>query len=780
MKRMPRFVISFLVLLITFISISAAFSTPMVPVRPLVIEPDVQVNKKLNTQTVNNQPNSQTNMPTNASPKKEKRLWNLKDVDIRTFIHAVSDETHRNFVIDPRVTGKVTFISSRPLNDDELYQAFLSVLQVNSFVALPDGAVTKIVPDYIAKGLSSPIYTDLIRKDGDAMAVSVVDIKYVPVNELAVALNQFLTPSGHIAAYAPTNDLIVADRAGNIGHLMRLIQQIDQQRANKIDVIHLRNAQAKTLVETLKSILGKTTTAAVGQPSSSMIPNLAADIRTNSILVSGGSPDQRLQIRAVIASLDTSNSLPGSNTDVIYLKHLHAERVAPIVNALIQNYMEKTKAEMSPAQNTSSGLSSDNSSTSQSSGNDTASNLFNTTMGSPGGGSPNTVYSSQSGYFTSNSPNNDISSIVAKKPKSGSVSLAVQWEESTNSLIVTAPRDLMRKIRSVIAKIDIRRPQVLIEAVIAEVSVNREKELGIEFNPGGRVQFLTRFPPLLPLSSIGPDGRLSSPAGPDTTGEGMSLTFNGNQIRMLIRALETDTESNVLATPNLVTLDNEPAQIKVGSKISFATAQIQNNPTGGNPFSFFDRQDVGLILTINPQIAPNGSIKLLIQQELSTIIPGSSSAGGNPDTTERFVRTTVMADNGQILVLGGLLQNQWNDTSNKVPILGDIPGFGLLVKDHAKTSNKTNLMIFIRPTILYNESDDIRVSGGKYEFLRQTQLQTEKDTPAKYSYETPVLPIEGNDVSLPPPFPMAVYPAGGAAGGSAGGRAGGRVFRGEG
>jgi general secretion pathway protein D len=187
-----------------------------------------------------------------------------------------------------------------------------------------------------------------------------------------------------------------------------------------------------------------------------------------------------------------------------------------------------------------------------------------------------------------------------------------------------------------------------------------------------------------------------------------------------------------------------------------------------------------LILTINPQIAPNGSIKLLIQQELSTIIPGSSSAGGNPDTTERFVRTTVMADNGQILVLGGLLQNQWNDTSNKVPILGDIPGFGLLVKDHAKTSNKTNLMIFIRPTILYNESDDIRVSGGKYEFLRQTQLQTEKDTPAKYSYETPVLPIEGNDVSLPPPFPMAVYPAGGAAGGSAGGRAGGRVFRGEG
>lgn len=746
MKPTNRFINVLLVLSLTVSFIATASSNQRVPVKPLIIKPDIDSNAK----TAQTQANPGVNDLASAPVKKEKRLWNLKDVDIRTFIHAVASETNRNFVIDPRVNGKVTFISSRPLNDDELYQAFLSVLQVNSFVALPDGAITKIVPDYVAKGLSSPIYTDLIKKDGDAMAVSVVDIKYVPANELALALNQFLTPMGHIAAYAPTNDLIVADRAGNIGHLLRLVKQIDQQRANKIDVIHLRNAQAKTLVEILQSITGSKQNTP-GTQSTSITPSLAADIRTNSILVSGGSPDQHLQIRAVIASLDTANSLAGSITDVIYLKHLHAERVAPIVNALIQNYLEKNKGEQQQLQNSTP--SQDNSS-SPGAPDSNVSSLFNTSLVNSGGTTPSTMYSAQGGYFTSNSPNNDISAITSKTPKSGSVSPAVQWEESTNTLIVTAPRNLMSMIKHVVTKIDIRRPQVLIEAVIAEVSVDREKELGIEFNPGGTVQFLTRFPALLPLSSIGSDGRLSSPSGPDTTGQGLSLTYNGNQIRTLVRALETDSESNVLATPNLVTLDNEPAQIKVGSKISFATAQIQNNPTGGNPFNFFDRQDVGLILTINPQITPNGSIKLLIQQELSNIIPNTASAGGNPDTTERFIRTTVMANNGQILVLGGLLQNQWNDTTSKVPFLGNIPGFGLLVKDHAKTSKKTNLMIFLRPTILYDKDDDQRVSGGKYEFLRQSQLQTEKDTPAKYSYETPVLPIEGNDVSLPPPFPM--------------------------
>lgn len=690
----------------------------------------------------------------NKALKNDRGIWNVKDVDVRTFIRAVAEETGKNFAVDPRVTGKVTFISTQPLNKDELYQAFLSVLQVNSFVALPSGTVTKIVPDYVAKGLSSPIYNSSMQKEGDAMAVSMVNVKFIPANDLATTLNQFLTPSGRIAAYAPSNDLMIADRAGNIVNLMRIIRQIDQPQASNISVIRLRNAQAKQLVETLKPMIDQKGTGG-NAPAGLRGPSISADERSNSILLSGGSPEQRSQVQRVIASLDLPGTSTGVVTEVIYLRHLTAERAATIVNGIIQNYTEKSRQAGGDTSSSTSQSSSSGSSGSQQ--DQTTNSLFNTRMGQQSGNtgfSPLGALNSASGISSNYAGDNDISSIVQRIPKSGSVSPAVQWEESTNSLVVTAPKELMRKIRAVIGRLDIRRPQVLIEAVIAEVSERRQKELGIQWNPSGNVSFQTKFLPVLPLSFIGDNGQLATTAGgPNTVGQGISLTFNGNQIRFLLAALETDIDSNVLATPNLVTLDNEPAQIKVGEKVSFSTSQIENNPTGGNPISFFNREDVGLVLTINPQIAPNGAIKLLIQQELSAVIPGTASSGGNPNTTERFIRTTVMADNGRVLVLGGLLQNEWVKTNNQVPVLGSIPYFGTLFRDRSKSTRKTNLMIFLRPTILYDEHDDARVSGGKYEFLRQTQLAADSDNPMRKSYETPVLPVQGDDVVLPSPFP---------------------------
>ncbi len=680
------------------------------------------------------------------------KLWNLKDVDIRTFIHTIAMESGKNFIVDPRVNAKITFISSRPLTSDELYQAFLSLLQINGFVALPDpaGKVVKIVPDYVAKGLSSPLFSHTTHKDGDAMAVAVVGVKYVPVNDLAVALNQFLTPAGHLAPYNPSNALIVADRAGNINRLMELVGQIDLQRSGRIDVIHLQNAQAKILVDTLKTMLTRSTSKDA-PASTALDASIVADERTNSVLLGGGSPEQRAQIKSVIYKLDIPNSAPANVTEVIYLKHLHAERAATIVNGLIQNYLVKTKgdqAALAQTNTTSSSSSSSNSSSSPSNETSAVSSLFNAAL------NQSNSNNNMNNYSTGSNQNNDIASIVEKVPKSGSISPYVQWEESTNSLVVTAPRDIMHRVKQIIWRLDIRRPQVLIEAVIAEVSELRQKELGIQFNPGGSVRFQTLYLPELPLSIIGTNNQLATVAGGNgTVGQGLSFNYvTGGQVRALISALETDADSNVLATPNLVTLDNEPAQIKVGSKVPFATAQIQNNPTGGNPFNFYDREDVGLVLTIDPQITPNGSIKLLIQQELSAIIPGTAAgAGGNPTTSERFIRTTVMADNGKILVLGGLLQNQWNDSTNRIPFLGTLPGLGVLFRDHARTMNKTNLMIFLRPTILYNEHDTELVSGGKYEYLRQLQLQVDNGNPFRHHYVTPVLPAQP-EAKLPPPF----------------------------
>lgn len=682
---------------------------------------------------------SQTTTPPPLIPQESKRLWNLKDVDIKTFIHAVAESTGKNFIIDPRVDGKVTFISSKPLNGDELYQVFLSVLQVHGYAAVPAGSVVKIVPDASVKGLNSPIFTGRLSGQRDAVSVSVIDVKYVSANELATALKQFLIPPGQIVAYPSANDLIIADRSGNIEHMKQLIQQIDQPRSDKISMFRLNKAKAKDVLEVLKAVVTQT----------SDIPDrvlkLAADERTNSILMSGGYPSQILQVRTIIDGLDESNATNTDVTEVIYLKHLRSNRAAPIVKSLIEAELKGKRKDAEGSDSGSPDPAADQGATKA------GSSLFGTHLGGSSGGAGGAA---PGGLYNSNAPNNDMKEIVGDAPKSGSAGPYVQWEESTNSLVVTAPRYVIEKVKRVIARLDIRRQQVLIEAVIAEVSADREKELGIQLNTAGQVSFLTNFSPVLPLSSIGTNGNLSAGGVADTVGQGLSGTYEGNQIRFLVRALETDNESNVLATPNIVTLDNEPAQIKVGSKVSFATAQIQNSPTGGNPFNFFDREDVGLVLTISPQITSNGSITLVIQQEISTLLPNTAHAGGNPDTTERFVRTTVMADNGQVLVMAGLLQNQWNEVTSKVPVLGDIPGLGVLFRDRTKIAKKTNLMIFLRPTILYTEKDDKRVSGGKYEYLRQMQLQSDSQNPLKDSYEAPVLPVENKELALPAPFPV--------------------------
>lgn len=713
---------------------------------------------------------SQSNMisatkTTESKTGDNSRLWNLKDVDIRTFIRAMADETGKNFAVDPRVTGKITFVASRPLSKDALYQAFLSALQVNGFVILPSGAVQKIVPDFVAKGLSSPLFADVRNKTSDSMSVSVVGVRYVPAVELASALTQFLSPSGRVVAYAPSNDLIVADHAGNIYKLMRLVQQLDQPQARKIEIIQLHNAQAKNILTTLTSLLaGKGQTGGGG--GSAVDPNLAVDERTNSILMSSGGVEQRAQIRTAIRILDRVNTGLGNVTEVIYLHHLNAERTATIVAGLIQGYYEKMKEQGGKGEQASrsilSGLSTNVASGTSS--NEAAASLFNTGYsGATTGGSTGANTQTESGLPTTSlglpPSGSDIPSIVGRTPRSGSLGPAIQWEESTNSLVITVPRELMNRIRQVLTKLDVRRPQVLIEAVIAEVSLDRQRELGVELNLdlGLHVGLISRFPPgISGLSGITPDGTLVNPDKTSAIGRGGTVRLKrGDHIRALVRMLESDRQSNVLATPNLLTLDNEPAQIKVGGTISVTTSRIENSAGGGNPVITFGREQTGLVLTINPQITPNGAVKLLIQQALTSVVPGSAAtnAVGNPDTTERFLRTTVMADDGQILVLGGLLQNQWGEGQNKLPFLGDIPGIGNLFKSKNRSLAKTNLMIFLKPTIIYNERDGVEVSGGKYEYLRQSQLQTERDSPARYSYESPVMPRSGQEVNLPPPFP---------------------------
>jgi general secretion pathway protein D len=674
-----------------------------------------------------------------TSRKSDTRLWNLTNVNIHTLINEIALETGKNFVVSPQVTGNVTFISSYALTNQELYQAFLALLEVSGFDAISDGAVTKIIPEAFSKEEGAPVLTVNQVKSTDEIAVTVVRVKYGSATDLVKVLKQLVFHFGYMETYAPTNDIIISDRANNISRLLKLIHRLDKPSAISIDVIHLKYAQAADIVSNVSSLLQQK-----GEVTSGL--TLAADDRSNDVLLHGGTPEQYLQIRSLISQLDVPLNTKSVNTEVIYLKYLRAEKFAVILNGFIENYIKEKggRVTSSSARFTAPNLySGPEKSESAQLNNSTQNPLINTGQNS----AQNAGSNSASGV--------DFSNMTQKQPKSGSVSAFVQWEESTNAVIVSVPADLMVKLKSVVAKLDIRRPQVLIEAVIAEIEVDRANELGIELNTGGKIQILTRFNSTLPLSGTGNDNNvaISNPPVADAVGQGLTgAYFAGNNLRLLLRALESDSRSNILSTPNIVTLDNEPAQIKVGQKISFAVGQIQNNPTGGNPFNFYNQQDVGLILTINPQITPDGAIKLIIEQELSNVLPGQVSAGSNPNLSERFIHTTVMANDGEVLVLGGLIQNEWQEITSKVPVLGDIPLLGLLFRSHEKQLTKQNLMIFLRPTILYEDKNTVHVVGSKYENLRQQQLETQQEINVANKMTSPVLPVWGKTADLPPPF----------------------------
>ncbi|MBX9586052.1 MAG: type II secretion system secretin GspD [Gammaproteobacteria bacterium] len=647
----------------------------------------------------------------------KKELWNLKDVDIRTLINEVSLITRKDFIVAPDVDAKVTFIAKQSLSPDELYQAFLAVLRTYGYVAIPEGKVIKIVSDKTPNRLSGPLTLHNMREHGSEMVVTTIRVKNYPVNDLIRVIQPLMPKYSFIDVYRPSNSLIIADHADNIKKIQELVASLDTPPQDQLDVIHLKKASASDLVVNLSKLFvtaSNSSNARVGL-------QLAADDHTNSILMYGGTSDQRLAVKAAAAKLDLDYSTSRDNMEVFYLRYIPAETVATVLQGVIDNYLanlpKQEKLQAGGASASTQGASQNYTPTPRSTTGlfNIANPAANYSSSSGGGGSGGSTFgeSIQSGK-----------TFVA--PRSGSLGPNLQWEESTNSVIVTGPTDLINKCRKVVSKLDIRLPQVLIEVVIAEVDLNAEKDLGVEWSTAGTILASTRFGgAATPTSMKDATGKFPAAAAIGTLGNGLTLGFlSNNNLQAVVRAIHSDSRSNIMATPNLITLDNQEATIKVGTKVSFATSQINNNPTGGNPLTTFDREDVGLILVLKPQITPNGEVKLLIQQELSSILPDTGVAG-NPNTSERFITTTVMAKNGQTLVLGGLLQNQVNNVRQKVPVLGDIPILGALFRSDQRTMNKTNLMIFMRPVVLMDDRSVDKVTGGKYEYLRQQQLRAD-------------------------------------------------------
>ncbi len=656
--------------------------------------------------------------------EKNKEIWNFENADIQTVVKRVSEATGKNFILDPRVQGQVTIISQHPLTPDEIYQTFLSVLRVHGFQAIESNNVVKIIPQDSANNDTGNVVTK-VGNNSDQQIVKVIPLKFVSPMEMVTSIREMIPRTSHIVALNATNHILIADTQSNILKVEKIIHQVDTPQSQMVDIIPVRHASAPELVTTLTALLRDKGVAKTSPVS------LGADERTNNLLVSGGTQEVREYIRLVVNKLD-SPSDNNADSEVIYLKYVQASNIAPIVAAYLEESLHSNKEEKVRAAGKDSQAS-------------TAIATATASNPTQGGGFPNHLRAlkensdtggQQGSLFTDNE----------NKPQSGIINRFVQWEETTNSIIVKAPPTIMRSIKSIVAKLDIRRPQVIIEVVIAEVSLDRLEEYGVEWDvsPNASIKFGTRFPGLNTNVDGTSGGIVGGLAGGVVQELGAGLTvgiFRHGSLRALVKMLASDASANVLSTPTLVTLDNQTALIKVGQKVPFAIGQTNNQNTGGNPFTSFDREEVGLSLTIKPQIINNQEIKLQIENILSNIIPNSANnnSGGNPTTSERTIVTNVLVNEGKILVLGGLIQDEWRDIKSQVPFLGRIPWIGNLFKSESKELVKKNLMIFLRPKIIHDDVKGVRISTSKYEQTRRAQLDS-YDVLDQYFVDEPITP----------------------------------------
>ena len=623
---------------------------------------------------------------------------NFKDADITQIAEAVSAATGKNFIIDPRVRAQVTMLSSTAMSPEAFYEAFLSILQVYGFIAVPSGNVVKILPDTNARTLPAIDLPDRVSATSDEIVTQVVDVRNVNAPALVPILRPMIPQYGHLVAYPASNILIITDRASNVNRMMRIIRRIDQVGNQDVEIVPLQNAGAAEVVRVVNSLY-QGAAAAEGTA-----VKVVADERSNSVLV-GGDQSQRLRLRALIAHLDTPLEA-GGDTRVRYLHYANAEKLAP-----------KLKEQMTGIAAAAAGPSS---------------------QGAAG-------------------------SVAQSAEKS-----AMVWADPTNNaLIITAPAKLMRAMMAIIDKLDIRRPQVLVEAIIADIDYNKDAELGVNWaaysKSGSNVPAGAFVSPIGGTSIVDLAGAIQNPANVSTTllqgttiGVGR-VAVAGLNFAAIVRAIRSDTNNNIIATPSAMTMDNQEAELKVAQEVPFITGQYTANNTavvGGavNPFQTIQREEVGTILKITPTISAEGSqVMLKISIESSSL--GQKPAGAvDLVTNKRTVSTTVLIEDGGIVVLGGLIEDDTSKGESRVPYLGAIPILGLLFKTRNQTSSKTNLMIFLRPKIMRDANQAAYETELKYNYMQDQQRPIFHLSPSDIPPLLPGTP-PGKLPPLPPPPP---------------------------
>jgi general secretion pathway protein D len=629
---------------------------------------------------------------------------NFSNADIEAVARTMATLTGRNVVVDPRVKGNITLTTDSPASPARAYNLFLATLRMQGFTVVQVDGIDKVVPEADAKlqgGGVSSTESGSPSADGSQLVTQIIKLQYENANNLLPVLRPLVNPNNPINVNPATNTLVITDYADNLRRLARIVAAMDVPNATDIEVIPIQHANASDLAPLVTRLLDSNA-ATGGQADSSFKTAVLAEPRSNALIVRAANQARLGMVRTLVAKLDQpsagENGAAG-NIYVVYLKNANANQLATTLRAALSG--EARAASSTPAAAPAS-----------------------TT---PGG-----------------------ASVAANTPSTGG---QIQADPATNSLIITASEPQYRQLRAVIDKLDARRAQVFVESLIAEVSVDKAAEFGIQWQgPLGQAgdsmigllgtNFGTGGKNILNLATQGAAGTVAPARGVNF---GAVNKTNGVYVLgFLARFLEESGSGNVLSTPNLLTLDNEEAKIVIGQNVPFVTGQFTN--TGGNngtvnPFQTIERKDVGLTLKVKPQISENGTVKLTIYQEVSSVLASTVNAPNGPTTNKRTIESNVLVDDGAVVVLGGLLQDEYAGNQEKVPGLGDVPLFGNLFKSEARSRKKTNLMVFLRPVVVRDASASDRLSNDRYEQMRSSQ-QTNQPLPSSVVpiNEAPVLP----------------------------------------
>jgi general secretion pathway protein D len=624
---------------------------------------------------------------------------NFVNADIAGVVKAVSEITGKNFVLDPRVKGTVNIISSKPVSRTLVYDIFLSALRVQGYTAIEDRNIVRIVPEAEAKEYRTPVLSgprEAPRSAGDLIQTQVFTLRYQSAAQLVPVLRPLITRNNTIAAYPGANALVITDYAGNLARIGKIIESIDQPDSTDPVLIPLRHASALDIAQSLSRVFSDAGQAAVAAANPAHQLTIVPDARTNSLIVRAASPTQLFRVRGLVATLDTPTSASGS-IHLVYMKNADATKVAETLRAIYLGEAAPTaRAGTVPTAST-------------------ATDMLKSATTLTGG----------------------RSSAPAAPSAGGGI---IQADAATNSVIINAPDAVYNNLRAILEKLDARRAQVYVEALIAEVRADKAAQFGIQWqvlgglesdsprvfggtNFGGTGQNIIGLTQNVASASRGLnvgviDGKVTIP--------GVGQVVN---LGVLARALESDANANILSTPTLLTLDNEEAVISVGENVPFITGQyaLSGAATTPTPFQTIERRDVGLTLRVRPQISENGTVQLQIYQEVSSVQDKANAAG--IITNKRAVASTVLVDDGQVVVIGGLIQDSVNDGIEKVPGLGDLPLLGGLFRYKTRSQTKTNLMVFLRPRVVRDSAHANAYSDDRYNYIigEQKRLQPAHD-----------------------------------------------------